>query len=59
MKTRTVIPLDGIWRMATDADDRGKKESWFASEPPSNAVPGSVPAALEMTFPNYDGVVWY
>lgn len=37
MKTRTVIPLDGIWQMAADADNRGKKESWFASDPPPEA----------------------
>jgi hypothetical protein len=59
MKTRTTIPLDGMWHMATDSDDRGKQESWFTSEPPPEAVLGAVPAALEMTFPNYDGVVWY
>ena len=52
MKTRTVIPLDGIWRMATDADNRGKKESRFSSEPPPESVPGTVPATLEMAFPN-------
>lgn len=59
MNLRKKICLDGIWQMAADPGNLGKQEEWFNSIPKNKAVSGNVPAALEMTFPNYDGVVWY
>ncbi len=56
---RRVVSLDGVWQLATDAGNVGKKERWFAGGPPTAARPARVPAALEETFPGYDGVVWY
>ena len=56
---RRVVSLDGEWMLATDPGNVGKTQGWFKAGPPEAAKPASVPAALEETFPGYDGVVWY
>ncbi|MEA1949944.1 MAG: glycoside hydrolase family 2 TIM barrel-domain containing protein, partial [Planctomycetota bacterium] len=57
--SRHVVSLDGVWQLAIDPDNVGKKDNWFANGPPKTAKPTAVPGALEETFPDYDGVVWY
>jgi hypothetical protein len=59
MTLRTIISLDGEWTLATDTENQGKQQGWFQSGPPAQARKANVPAALEMTFPGYDGLVWY
>lgn len=56
---RRGISLDGVWELATDPDNAGKKERWFDGGPSKTTVSANVPSALEETFPGYDGVVWY
>ncbi|NQT53630.1 hypothetical protein HQ576_16350, partial [bacterium] len=56
---RRTVSLDGGWMLATDPSNAGKKGKWFAAGPRAEAQPARVPAALEETFPGYDGVVWY
>ena len=53
------LDLSGTWQIATDDENRGKAESWFSRGPVSDAVDTDVPNPLELTFPGYDGVVWY
>lgn len=50
--------IDGQWQIAFDIDNRGRQENWFEA-PLSEACLASVPSALQETFPNYHGVVWY
>src|SRR5437899_2700997 len=51
--------LDGVWKIATDPQNIGRQQKWFAGEPRSGARDCRVPGVLETTFPGYDGVVWY
>lgn len=53
------ISLNGDWKIATDPDNTGKQNRWFASGPVADARGCRVPGVLETTFPAYDGVVWY
>lgn len=53
------LDLSGTWQIAIDPEDRGKSEQWFLRDPVSGAVAAEVPSPLELTFPGYDGVVWY
>ena len=53
---RRTVSLDGEWMLATDRGNVGKKGKWYASGPRAEAQPARVPAALEETFPGYDGV---
>jgi len=51
--------LDGEgWLIATDSGNQGREEKWFAAPRPE-AKQTSVPSALQETFPNYFGLVWY
>ena len=50
--------LDGVWRILTDPDNKGKKEQWF-KEIPVEAQPAPVPGIIQQTFPDYHGVAWY
>ncbi len=56
---RHCLSLDGAWELATDPDNVGNSECWFADGPVKTAALTTVPGALEETFPGYDGVVWY
>ena len=51
--------LDGDgWLIATDNQNQGREEKWFAAPRPE-AKPTAVPGALQEAFPNYFGLVWY
>ena len=53
------IDMGGNWKIATDSENKGKTEQWFERHPVANAVTTVVPNPLELTFPGYNGVVWY
>jgi hypothetical protein len=53
------VSLSGQWQIAKDPDNAGKAARWFRRGPVEGAVPAKVPNPLELTFPGYDGVVWY
>jgi hypothetical protein len=53
------VNLSGEWQIAKDPDNVGKATEWFRRGPIEGAVPAEVPNPLELTFPGYDGVVWY
>jgi hypothetical protein len=53
------VDLSGQWQIAKDSDNVGKTAGWFRRGPVEGAVPADVPNPLELTFPGYDGVVWY
>ena len=53
------VNLAGRWRIARDPDNIGKAAGWFRQGPIEGAVSADVPNPLELTFPGYDGVVWY
>ena len=53
------VDLSGQWQIAKDSDNVGKTAGWFRLGPVRGAVPAEVPNPLELTFPGYDGVVWY
>ena len=56
-----VISLDGVWQIATDADNAGKKADWFkrslAKAVETRDIP--VPGVVQQVFPLYHGVSWY
>ena len=53
------ITLDGPdWRIATDPDNKGRDEKWFAAPRPE-AKPTPVPWVIQNIFPGYHGVAWY
>ena len=54
-----VVNLSGRWHIARDPDNVGQAAEWFRRGPVASAVPAEVPNPLELTFPGYDGVVWY
>ncbi len=50
--------LNGEWRLATDPENRGHAERWFASaRDEALAIP--VPGVIQQVCPDYHGVVWY
>jgi len=51
--------LDGMWQIATDPGNVGRGQKWFDGEAPAGARACPVPGVLELTFPGYDGLVWY
>lgn len=53
------VNLSGEWRIAKDPENAGKTAGWFRQGPMKDAVAAGVPNPLELTFPGYDGVVWY
>jgi hypothetical protein len=53
------VSLNGQWEIARDPEDAGKGARWFEDGPVAGAVPAEVPNPLELTYPGYDGVVWY
>ena len=50
--------LNGEWRLATDPENCGRAESWFASAR-AEALDAPVPGLIQQVFPDYHGVVWY
>lgn len=53
------LSLNGTWKIAKDSENAGKAAEWFRRGPIDGAVDAQVPNPLELTFPGYDGVVWY
>ena len=53
--TRT---LNGIWKIATDPENRGREEKWFTSIR-ADAQEAPVPGVIQQVFPAYHGVAWY
>ena len=53
-----VVSLDGTWLLATDPQDAGRGERWFAAPRPE-AKPTRVPWIIQDAFPGYHGVAWY
>ena len=54
----SVLSLNGPWRLATDPNNVGREEKWFAHVPSAAAVT-KTPGVLQDTFPGYHGLVWY
>ena len=52
-----VTPLDGEWRLATDPQNVGVSEKWYA-KPVASAKPAKVPWIIQDAFPAYHGVAW-
>jgi beta-galactosidase/beta-glucuronidase len=50
--------LNGEWSLATDPENRGRAERWFASAR-DEAIVAAVPGVIQQILPNYHGVVWY
>jgi hypothetical protein len=53
------VSLDGQWQIARDPENSGKGAHWFEGGPVEGALPAEIPNPLELTYPGYDGVVWY
>ena len=53
-----VMPLDGQWLLATDANNAGRREAWYQA-PRHEALPARVPWIIQDAFPGYHGAVWY
>src|SRR5258706_8621839 len=56
--TSTVQILSGSWMLATDSQNVGQAEGWFAGVAPE-AQPAPVPGIIQQVFPSYHGVAWY
>ena len=50
--------LEGEWRLATDPENRGREERWFAAVD-ADAKEAPVPGLIQQVFPAYHGVAWY
>jgi len=53
-----VVSLDGDWLLATDPQNAGREEAWFA-RPRPEARTTRVPWIIQELFPGYHGVAWY
>ncbi len=53
-----VISLDGQWLLATDPDNVGQSQQWWAA-PRGEAKATKVPWIIQDAFPGYHGVAWY
>ena len=53
------VRLGGNWQIVRDPENIGKSGQWYQGGPIEGAVPAVVPNPLELTYPGYDGVVWY
>jgi Glycosyl hydrolases family 2/Glycosyl hydrolases family 2, sugar binding domain/Glycosyl hydrolases family 2, TIM barrel domain len=51
--------LSNNWLLATDPENVGKQEAWYAAGPTPAARPAPVPGLIQDLFPNYHGVAWY
>jgi beta-galactosidase/beta-glucuronidase len=54
----SAIPLDGKWLLATDPENVGRAQRWYARTL-STAKPARVPGIIQEVFPAYHGVAWY
>ncbi|MHB8860828.1 MAG: glycoside hydrolase family 2 protein [Pirellulaceae bacterium] len=52
------LSLDGSWLLATDPQNTGRENQWFA-QPRSEATTATVPWIIQEAFPGYHGVAWY
>ena len=50
--------LNGEWRLATDLENRGRAERWFASAR-DEAIDAPIPGVIQQVYPDYHGVAWY
>jgi len=53
-----VVSLDGEWLLATDPQNIGRDQKWYAA-PVAAAKPTKVPWIIQDAFPAYHGVAWY
>ena len=51
--------LSGLWKLAPDPENRGRKERWFEFGPVEGAQDAPVPGIIQQVFPDYHGVAWY
>lgn len=58
LTAKSVVSLDGQWRLAIDSLNVGEKEKWWENPVPE-ARPVKVPWILQDVYPAYHGVVWY
>jgi hypothetical protein len=54
----TTQTLSGLWKLATDSDNKGRDEGWFNSIR-SDSKEAVVPGVIQQVFPGYHGVAWY
>lgn len=53
-----LVSLDGEWLLATDPQNVGREQGWYA-KPAPGARPARVPWIIQDAFPGYHGVAWY
>jgi len=51
--------LDGLWKLATDPDNKGREERWYECGPTGESLEAPVPGIIQQVYPDYHGVVWY
>src|SRR5688572_5590884 len=51
--------LTGVWHLASDPDNRGRADQWFAMGPVGSAQETPVPSIIQQILPGYHGVAWY
>jgi beta-galactosidase/beta-glucuronidase len=56
--TVTTQTLSGPWKLAVDAENKGRDEGWFNGIRPESKD-GVVPGVIQQVFPGYHGVAWY
>jgi hypothetical protein len=56
--TTPTLTLDGEWSIATDPENIGRSEKWFAGDMQGSTLT-SVPGVIQEAFPGYHGVAWY
>ncbi|MFH1008805.1 MAG: sugar-binding domain-containing protein [Candidatus Latescibacterota bacterium] len=54
-----VQQLVGLWTLAPDPENRGRKERWFEGGTQEGAQAAPVPGIIQQVFPEYHGVAWY
>ncbi|MBI4550700.1 MAG: hypothetical protein HY710_00385, partial [Candidatus Latescibacteria bacterium] len=58
MAPSSLLPLDGDWLLATDPENAGIAQQWWAGPTP-DAKQTPVPWIIQDAFPGYHGVAWY
>jgi hypothetical protein len=53
------LDLSGKWAVAKDPESAGKAARWFMQPPVSGAQYADVPNPVQLTFPGYNGSIWY
>ena len=59
MTLSPVTSLNGTWQIATDPENKGRREKWFSIAGHAGARSTRVPSVIQETFPGYHGVAWY